>query len=646
MRWFKNLKISVKLLLAFLIIALIAGFVGIFGIVSLSDMSSNNRTLFANHGDSQGYLGYVYGIYQEQRSLYRDVVIDQDADAAAETQQTATESDKELMSYLSKYKETCTTEDDIAMYNDLEEKIEAFREVRDQIIAFGAAGDFDGANELLKADSSTAIITEATTAIDEAVASNVEKAEERQLEEEESVSRTIVIMTILVAVAVSLAVVLGFFISRIISKPIRHISEVANMLAAGDTDVHRTDYESKDEVGELFNSFRAILASIQALVADANMLSEAAVQGQLTVRADADKHQGDYKKIITGVNDTLNAVVAPINEATGVLKEVAKGNLSTNMMGNYIGDHAVIKKALNESISSMNRVLSGINTASEQVATGTMQVSNGSQEISEGASEQAGSIEELTVSITQISDQTRKNAENAERANKLSLMAKDSAVDGNERMKAMQAAMQEINESSENISKIIKVIDDIAFQTNILALNAAVEAARAGIHGKGFAVVAEEVRNLAARSANAAKETTDLIEGSIQKVEAGTKISDETAKALESIVEGVEKAVQLVNGITVASNEQATGITQVNKGIEQLSQVVQTNSSSAEETAAAAEELSSQAQALKDMVAEFKLSNSVASGNLVSVKDNADASVEEMKNNLHIKLDDGEFGKY
>jgi methyl-accepting chemotaxis protein len=359
-------------------------------------------------------------------------------------------------------------------------------------------------------------------------------------------------------------------------------------------------------------------------------------------------YKGDHAVIKNALNGTMDTLKGYIGEISQVLGRMSDGDFDIAITSEYKGDFVELKNSINSILESLNSVLSDINSASEQVASGTKQVSDGSQEISQGATEQASSIEELTASVTHIAEQTKQNAVNAGRANDLASEAKNGAVRGNEQMKGMQKAMTDINESSANISKIIKVIDDIAFQTNILALNAAVEAARAGAHGKGFAVVAEEVRNLAARSAGAAQETTALIEGSIKKAEAGTKIADETAAALEGIVVSVEKAVQLVGEIAVASNEQATAKAQVNKGIEQMSQVVQTNSATSEEAAAAAEELSSQAELLKGMVGKFQLKRTGAKSRPQSAAvSEAEAPVHEKSSAApRIILSDSDFGKY
>jgi methyl-accepting chemotaxis protein len=388
-----------------------------------------------------------------------------------------------------------------------------------------------------------------------------------------------------------------------------HVQGVAIDVALGKTDSLETFKKlgQRSANDHLVPAFTDMMQNIENVIREVNRLANAAVSGDLKLRGNAEYFEGGYRQIIDGFNRTLDAIIAPINEASGVLQEMATGNLAVAVAGDYQGDHALLTQAVNHTVDSFNELLGEFHTAAGQVAAGAQHVSDSSQIMSQGAAEQAATTQEITASLSEIGTQTKQNATNADQANRLAQVAREEATAGNAQMQKMLEAMLAINESSDSIAKIIKVIDEIAFQTNILALNAAVEAARAGQYGKGFAVVAEEVRNLAGRSANAAKETTALIESSVQKVAAGTQIANETAASLGKIVTGIAETTTLVGAIAVASNEQATGIAQVNQGMGQIAQVTQTNTATVEQSAAASEELAAQAEVLQDMVAKFKL---------------------------------------
>lgn len=388
--------------------------------------------------------------------------------------------------------------------------------------------------------------------------------------------------------------------------PLNVAADYVERISKGEIPAKISDHYSGD-FNTIKDNLNQCVEAVNLLVEDSQGLSRAAVEGRLQTRADVSRHQGDFRHIVEGVNKTLDAVIGPVMEATQVLEELAHYNLRVRVMGEYSGDHARIKTALNSTAKALHDALAQVAESVEQVSSASQQIASSSQQVAQGASEQASSLEETSSSLEQMSGMTKQNADNTIQARTLAQSTKEAAEKGGQAMARMIDAMERIRSASESTAQIIKDINEIAFQTNLLALNAAVEAARAGDAGRGFAVVAEEVRNLALRSKEAAKKTEDLIKMSVGHAESGRVISGEVAASLTEIVTAAGKVNNIVGEIAVASQEQARGIEQVNTAVSEMDKVVQVAAANAEESSSAAEELSSQAEELTGLVARFQL---------------------------------------
>jgi methyl-accepting chemotaxis protein len=366
----------------------------------------------------------------------------------------------------------------------------------------------------------------------------------------------------------------------------------------------------KGQYNIIKNNLNSVVKMMSQLLSETDKLVKAALNGQLENRANASLFVGGWNQLVDGVNKTLEAVLGPINEAASVLEKVAARDMTARVVGDYKGDLAKIKNALNTAVENLDKALQQVTEATEQVSSASGQISSGSQSLAQGANEQASSLEEVSSSLEEMASMTKQNADNANQAKGLAAEADGNAKTGTEAMDRMSGAINRIKESSDQTAKIVKTIDEIAMQTNLLALNAAVEAARAGEAGRGFAVVAEEVRNLAQRSAQAAKNTADMITESVKNADEGVKIAVEVSQSFGTIATSAKKVNDLIAEIAAASQEQSSGIEQINTAVAQMDKVTQQNAANSEESASAAEQLTSQSEELKNMISQFALSHS------------------------------------
>ena len=444
-----------------------------------------------------------------------------------------------------------------------------------------------------------------------------------------------------------LSVLLGWLVARMITRPVAELTVAAGKIAEGDLDCHVASH-SRDEIGQLAEgfgelirymkemseaadgisrgtldtqirvrsdrdrlaiSFNRALKALRELTGQTQQLIRAAQEGNLDVRGRAEGFEGGFKDLVESINLMMDSVVTPLRETGTVLDQMAKQDLTVRLTGAYRGEFARLTEALNTTIGTLEESLSQVSTGAEQVAVASDQIAKGSQHMAQASSEQASSLEEVSATLQEVSSMAAQNASNAQEALGLSDQARDTVSEGMESMQHLSEAIDRIKQSSDETAKIVKTIDEIAFQTNLLALNAAVEAARAGEAGKGFAVVAEEVRNLAMRSAESAKSTSDLIEVAIGNTANVVTLNSTVCEKLEKISSQVLRVREGVGEIAAASEQQNDGIQQVNTAVEQMNQVTQQTAANAEESASVSEELSSQAEEMNELVAQFRLTS-------------------------------------
>ena len=602
----KNMKISKKLIVSFMIIVAMIMAMGIISAFNMLRIDTDYSVSYEQMAVPMPYMARILANMQEMRVCSREFalgLITNDDARIEDAYQIVQKYIKDNKDLLDNYYTTIASQEAKTTFtearNSYENEYLAFMKQAYSLAKDGLEKDLNDSIVAI-VPIMNKIILNFETSLDIKSATGLHTSEELTRQTQ----RLVLLIIGIVIVVTAVSVVLALYVSGLIAKPIAPLSAFLKKAGTtGDLTLQAHDIEfiqkcsqTKDEIGEMVKSAAAFI-----------------------------KH---------------------ITDAAKSLEEIAGGDLTVEV--NTLSEKDTIGNSMKNMLVAFNNMFSEISTSTMQVSTGSKQIAFGAQALAQGSTEQASSIEELSSSISEIATMTKENAAIARKTSMLSTTIKDSAEKGNHQMDEMIAAVGEISEASKDISKIIKTIDDIAFQTNILALNAAVEAARAGQHGKGFAVVAEEVRSLASKSAEAAKDTGDMIQNSMEKAELGARMAGETAESLKEIVTGINESNQLIMEIANASEQQSQGIMQINIGIDQVTQVVQQNSATAEESASASEQISSQSDTLQQLIMQFKLKGSASTRNLLQEsRKPAQKRFARPEKSEHIhNVSDGNFGKY
>ena len=642
MQWFNDLKISAKLLSALLLLAGVAVWVGVTGVRGARTIEEADTMLYERVTVPIGQLSEINNDVQLMRVAVRNAILASSADVVRTEQAEVEELSASVDSLARAYESSLQSEEGRREFAEFMQSYRAYATVRDEILDLAEAGRDAEALAVVRGPA-TAAQKQMLGLLDQMRARKLAIAKQTSDDNTALANRISRNITLSLVLGVLVALALALLITRQITRTLAEVAArtkslrevcIANLgrataaLARGDTSVtaetgtQPLEVRSRDELGVLAQDVNGVIAQTQGTIANFEAMRQAirAVLGEMQQviaqvragqagsRADAKRFEGAYGELLGGLNGMMDVINVPLQEVMDSLNRMAQRDLSARMLKEYQGDFDRLKQTFNTAASNLDEALAQVSAGADQVAAASTQITSASQSLAQGASEQASSLEEVSSSLQELSSMTRQNAASAKEADGLAEAARQSAEQGVRSMEQLAEAVTKIRQSSEQTAKIVKTIDEIAFQTNLLALNAAVEAARAGDAGKGFAVVAEEVRSLAQRSAEAAKTTAELIEGSVANVTEGSTRTEEVAQRLTDIQGRIVKVREVGAEIAAAAAQQTSGIEQITQAMEEMNQVTQSNAANSEESASTAEELSSQAAMLSSMVGEFTLS--------------------------------------
>ena len=674
MDWFARLPIGRKLALGFGVLGTMMAIVGIDSIMTARTLNAALATVHSQHA--------VPALHLKDANLYlvritrsvRNAILDSDSSAVLKGASDIARYDSLFDKSFAQYQAHIVT---LATRKQAARTRSAYNRLRpqqDQVVQLALAGNDVDAIARLKGLRAQADSIEVL--MDSLIISKLDLMQASVDAGAVAYRSTMIVLISLITISLLFAVVAAIGITTPMVRSLDQLREVSDALALGDLSVD-VRVTARDELGRLGESMARMLNSQKVLAAAADAVSagdvtndapvrgdrdvlgrsfvalqgtmrrllretgtlvDAAKAGRLDARGDTTSFNGAYRDLVAGINDTLDAVVRPINEASEVLARVSARDLTARVTGDYQGDFSRIKQSINTAAATLNDALAQVHASSGQVAAAGHQIASGSQALAHGASEQAASLEAVSANLQELSATATQTAASTRQAQQMTDATLICVSEGRASMDRLSAAIENIRQSSDQTARIVRTIDEIAFQTNLLALNAAVEAARAGDAGRGFAVVADEVRSLAIRSAEAAKTTAALIESSVQNAHDGVTYNAALLSKLAAIDSDVQNVADVMAEIAIAGQQQRDGVQQISRVVEQMNAVTQQVASNAQESASASEELAGQAVMLTDLVGTFNLGSTSVSGGSSRIASRAQTS-SRLRNRRQIQYD-------